>query len=69
VVELIKQLQPQSKRRVLTDLTPERDAWWQSTADEGGNDMRKIAADRGLEWDRMSESERETFVDDLLHES
>ena len=68
VVELIKQLQPQSKRRVLTDLTAERDAWWQSAADEGENDMRKIAEGRGLKWDIMSENERETLVDDLLHE-
>jgi glycerophosphoryl diester phosphodiesterase len=69
VVELIKQLQPQSKRRVLTDLTAERDTWWQSAADGGENDMRRIAEGRGLKWDMMSEVERETFVDDLLHES
>jgi hypothetical protein len=30
VLQLVKQLPPQSKRRVLSDLTAERDSWWQS---------------------------------------
>jgi len=31
--------------------------------------MRRLAAARGLNWDAMPEAQRETFVDDLLHES
>ena len=69
VVQLVKQLPPQSKQRVLTDLTAERDPWWQTTAREGEKDMRRLAAARGLDWDTMSEAQREAFVDDLLHES
>ena len=69
VVQLVKQLPPQSKQRVLTDLTAERDQWWQTTARDGENDMRRLAAARGLEWDTMTEAQRESFVDDLLHES
>lgn len=30
--------------------------------------MRVLSAERGLDWDSMSEEEREAFVDDLLHE-
>ena len=26
------------------------------------------ARERGLEWDKMSEDEREDFIDDLLHQ-
>ncbi len=69
VVQLVKQLPPQSKQRVLRDLTAERDPWWQSAARDGEKDMRRLAAARGLDWDTMTEGQRETFVDDLLHES
>ena len=69
VVQLVKQLPPQSKRRVLTDLTAERDQWWQTAAREGEQDMRRLATARGLDWDAMTEAQREVFVDDLLHES
>jgi hypothetical protein len=69
VVQLVKQLPPQSKQRVLTDLTAERDQWWQTAAHEGEQDMRRIAAARGLNWDSMSETQRESFVDELMHES
>ncbi len=69
VEQLIKQLPPQSKRRVLTDLTAERDQWWQTAARDGEKDMRRLASARGLNWDSMSEAQRETFVDDLLHAS
>ena len=69
VVQLVKQLPPQSKQRVLTDLTAERDQWWQSAARDGEQDMRRRAAARGLDWDTMTEAQREAFADDLLHES
>lgn len=69
VVQLVKQLPPQSKQRVLADLTAERDPWWQSAARDGEKDMRRLAAARGLDWDTMTEAQRETFVDDILHES
>lgn len=69
VVQLVKQLPPQSKQRVLADLTAERDQWWQTTARDGEKDMRRLASARGLDWDTMTEAQREALVDDLLHES
>jgi hypothetical protein len=69
VVQLVKQLPPQSKQRVLADLTAERDPWWQSAARDGEKDMRRLAAARGLDWDAMTEAQHEALVDDLLHES
>ena len=30
--------------------------------------LRRVSAERGQEWDKLSEDEREAFVDDLLHE-
>lgn len=68
VVQLVKQLPAQAKQRVLTDLTAERDQWWQTAAREGERDLRRLAEARGLQWNTLSEAERETFVDGLLHE-
>ena len=69
VVQLVKQLPAQAKQRVLKDLTAEREDWWQASAREGEKDMRRLAQARGLDWDTLSEAQREAFVDDLLHES
>jgi hypothetical protein len=69
VVQLVKQLPAQSKQRVLKDLTAERDQWWQTAAREGEQDMRRLAIARDSDWDKMTEAQRETFVDNLLHES
>ena len=30
--------------------------------------FRQLGAARGLNWDTMTEAERENFVDDLIHE-
>ena len=30
--------------------------------------LRQLCASRGLDWDAMTEVEREDFVDDLIHE-
>ena len=30
--------------------------------------LRRRSSERGLDWERMSEDEREAFVDDLIHE-
>lgn len=69
VVQLVKQLPPQSKRRVLTDLNAGRDDWWQASATKGEQDMRRLASARGLNWDTMTETQREALVDDILHET
>jgi hypothetical protein len=68
IIELVKQLPPEGKQQVLNVLSAERDAWWEKTLTQGEQQMRRLCAERGLDWDSMSEEEREIFVDDLLHE-
>lgn len=68
VVELINQLSLEEKRAVLKALTADREAWWEETVTEGEQQLRRLCAERGRDWDRMSEEEREAFVDDLIHE-
>lgn len=68
VLELVRQLPPEGKQAVLDALSTERDMWWEEMLIEGEQKMRQLCAGRGLDWDRMSEEEREAFVGDLLHE-
>jgi hypothetical protein len=68
VVELVEQLSPEGKQATLKALKAERSAWWEETLTQGEEQMRHLCAERGLDWDSMSEEEREAFVDDLLHE-
>ena len=66
VISLVRQLPAARKRAALLALA--QDA--QSRRDErmrfGEAQLRRISAERGLEWDRMSEDQREAFVNDLL---
>ncbi len=68
VIELVKQLPSEGKQTVLNVLSAEREAWWEETLIQGEQQMHRLCAERGLDWDSMSEEEREVFIDDLLHE-
>lgn len=69
VIELVKQLPPEGKQAVLNALGSEGELWWQITLAQGEDQLRRLSAERGLNWDDMSEEERESFVDNLLHEA
>ena len=68
VVELIQQLPGEEKRAILETLTAEQEAWWEETVTQGERQLRCLCAERGRDWDHMSEKEREEFIDDLIHE-
>jgi hypothetical protein len=67
VIELFKQLDPEVKLAALNSLFPQGDLWWQITLAQGEEQLRRLASEHSLDWDTMSETEREGFVDDLLH--
>lgn len=68
IVGLIRQLAPDRRRQVLHLLneisTSEREA--RGRALEGR--LARVAAERGLNWDDMTEDQREDLIDDLVHE-
>ncbi len=68
VVELILQLPPERLKAVLQILNAKRDEWWARIVAEGEQQMRRLCAERGLDWDLMTEEERKAFIDDLIHE-
>lgn len=68
VIELISQLPPERKRAALYNLARDAQVLREKRIEYGENQIRKICAQRGLNWDDMSEEGREAFIDILIHE-
>jgi hypothetical protein len=68
VVQLVKQLPPERQRAALVALAAGAAGRRASRMQYAEEQLRRLSADRGLDWDKMSEEEREAFVDDLVHE-
>jgi hypothetical protein len=66
LIEWVRQLSPQSKQAVLRALIPNLDEL-EELVDYGNQRIRQICAERGLDWDRLTEDEREQLIDQLLH--
>jgi len=68
VIELVRQLPPERQRAALLALAAgagERRAERMKYAE---TQLRALCAERGLDWNGMSEDQREAFIDDLIHE-
>ena len=68
VVELVNRLPPQDKRAALLVLAEAAAVQREPRMAFAEEQLRQLSAVRGLDWDGMSDEEREAFVDDLLHE-
>jgi hypothetical protein len=68
VIDLVKQLPMERKRAALLILAEEGRAQREARLDYAETQMRRLCADRSLDWDAMKEDEREAFVDDFIHE-
>ena len=67
IVEWVQQMSPEAKHDVLRALIPRLDAF-EALVDYGSERIRNLCAERGLDWDDMTEQDRERLVDELLHE-
>ena len=68
IFDLVRQMAPAQKREMLLWLAkngPQQRAQRQEFAEA---QLRHLCAQRGRDWDAMSEDEREAFMDDLIHE-
>lgn len=68
VIELVKQLPPQQQIEVFKYLILQQWGTWDSLSSYGTERVRLVAQERGLNWDTMTEEEREAFVDNVVHE-
>jgi arsenate reductase-like glutaredoxin family protein len=66
VLELLLQLSPEGKRKALEIL--KQDAEWEQVAQEVRKRWKEICAERGIDWERLSDEEREALVDEWLHQ-
>jgi len=67
VVDLVRQLPPERQRAALLALAGAGQRR-QERLQYAEEQLRRVSAERGLNWDAMSEDEREAFIDDLVHE-
>lgn len=67
VVEWVRQMSPEAKQEVLRVLIPRLDAF-EALVDYGSQRMRALSDACGLDWDNMTEQERERLIDELLHQ-
>ena len=69
VLALVAQLPSERKAWLLRALVSDRWPQWAELADYAGKRVRATAAARGADWDAMSELERESFIDQIVHEA
>lgn len=68
VIELVKQLPPNQQEVLFKFLLMRRWGAWEELSRYGQEGARRAAAERGRDWEAMTEEEREAFIDDLVHE-
>ncbi len=68
-ISLIEQLSKKEKRQVLERLVFDIDVRFTSACEIGGQAFKKICRARNLNPDKMSEEEKLSLVDTILHES
>ncbi len=68
LVDWIRQLSPSGKQAALRALIPETDRL-DALVDYGSQRMRRLCAERGMDWENLTEEERRELIDELLHES
>jgi hypothetical protein len=68
VVELVKQLPAERRRAALVALAEDATHGREERMKYAEGQLRRACAERGLDWDKMSENQRESVVDDLMHE-
>ena len=67
VISLVRHLPPERKREALFALAQDARGKREHRLLFGESQLRRIAAQRGLNWDVLPEAGREALVDDLLH--
>lgn len=68
VIELVKQLPVEQQLEVFRYLLLQQWGKWESLSRYGAEKARLVALGKGLDWEAMTEEEREAFIDDVVHE-
>ena len=68
VVELVKQLPQEQKTEIFRFLLLSQWQQWQDLSSYGADKVKLAAKERGYDWEKMSEEEKEEFIDLVVHE-
>ena len=68
VVGFVQQMPAEERRALLLAIAEQAAANREARIDRAEAQLRQLCMDRGLDWNAMTETERENFVDDLIHE-
>lgn len=68
VMQLVRQLPREQQQSLLRSLLANQWRAWAELSEAAQAGARVAAQRRGLNWDALSEQEREQFVDDIVHE-
>jgi len=68
VVELVKQLPQEQKTEIFRFLLISQWQQWQDLSNYGADKVRLAARQRGYDWEKMTEDEKENFIDAIVHE-
>ncbi len=68
VVGFVQQMPAEERRALLLAIAKQAAANREARIDHAEAQLRQLCVDRGLDWEAMTETEREDFVDDLIHE-
>lgn len=68
VVSLFQQLPPERRRHVMLAMAGAHPDGWKQYQEQGIERLRRLAADRGSDWDQMTDEQRQDFVSGILDE-
>lgn len=68
VIELVKQLPKEDKSAVLRALNREQETGAKDKWEQQEQQLRALSNQRGLDWDRLSEDDRDLLAKKLLHQ-
>jgi hypothetical protein len=68
VIDLFKQLSPERKRAILLTLAEGTQSRRDERMKYAESQLKRLCKEKELDWDLLSEEEKEFFIDDLIHE-
>ena len=68
VADLIRQLPAERRHSVLLLLAAQAQHRRQERLTYAEGQLRRLSAERSMDWDALSEEDREWLIDDLIHE-
>ena len=68
VIGFVQQMPAEERRALLLAIAEQAAANREARIDHAEVQFRQLCTDRGLDWEALTEAERENFVDDLIHE-